>query len=184
MSWKCFELMLEAKSPIHIGYGAKLGIIERTKYYIPGKTMWGAVVVRLAQKFSGHFEEFKNFVRENLRFSYFYIEDGEQILFPCYEEEGLKFGNLSLEEFESKYITSYISTSIDKLSGSAEEGSLHEFELIKDKYLDNGQIKNTTFIGYLFLNEGSGLRLNDGNNIFIRVEGNKCFLSDDKNQLK
>ena len=107
MNWKCFELMLKVKSPIHIGYGARFGIIERTRYYIPGKTIWGAVVARLAQEFNGHFEEFKNFVRENLKFSYFYIEDEGQILFPNYSEDGLKFGNLSLEEFESKYI-SYI----------------------------------------------------------------------------
>lgn len=181
MSWKCFELIFEAKSPIHIGYGAKLGIIERTRYYIPGKTMWGAIVAKLAQEFGGNFHELKNFVKNNLRFSYFYIKNGDKILFPCYEEEGLKFGDLSKEEFEHKFIASYISTAIDKTSGSAEEGSLHEFELIKDKYLEKGQIKNTTFIGYLFVNEGGGLRLNDGNNIFVRVEENKCFLSDDKN---
>ena len=181
MSWKCFELMLEAKSPIHIGYGARLGIIERTRYYMPGKTMWGAVVAKLAQEFCGNFEGLKEFVKNNLIFSYFYIMDKSKILFPAYGENGLKFGDLLKEDFENKFITSYVSTAIDKTTGSAEEGSLHEFELIKDKYLDNGKIKNTLFIGYLFVKEGSGLRLNDKNNIFIRVEKNECFLTDEKN---
>ena len=178
MTWKCFRLVFRLETPLHIGYGAKLGIIDRTRYYVPGKTFWGAVVSKLAQKSCGNFESLKKFVKENLIFSYFYLstdKEGSQIYIPRYTEEGLKYGDMNVEEFESKFITSYLSTSIDKSFGKAEEGSLHEIELIKNK-LNN---KDIFLIGYLFVRENSGVRL-ENCSIFLNIEGDKCFLNKEK----
>jgi hypothetical protein len=161
--WKCYELKFKAKSPIHIGYGSKLGIINRTRYYIPGKTIWGAVTAILARE---GMEDYKpniyknvgNFVKKHMIFSYFYPLKDENVLYPNYTDNGFGFGKknnesflMSKEEFERDFITSYVSTAIDKSSKTAEEGSLHEFELIKDK--SNG--KETIFAGYLFAKEGA-----------------------------
>ena len=178
MTWKCFRLVFRLETPLHIGYGAKLGIIDRTRYYVLGKTFWGAVVSKLAQKSCGNFESLKEFVKENLIFSYFYLstdKEGNQTYIPRYTEEGLKYGDMNVEEFENKFITSYLSTSIDKSFGKAEEGSLHEIELIKNK-LNN---KDIFLIGYLFVRENSGVRL-ENCSIFLNIEGDKCFLNKEK----
>jgi hypothetical protein len=149
--WKCYELEFKVKTPIHIGYGSKLGIINRTRYYIPGKTMWGAVTATLAREaMEGYepklYEDVGEFVREHMIFSYFYPLKDESVLYPNYTDNGFGFGEnneyfISKEEFERDFVTSYISTAVDKSSKTAEESSLHEFELILPDNL----------LGYLFV---------------------------------
>lgn len=153
MSWQCYELKFKAKSPIYIAYGAKLGIVNRTRYYIPGRTMWGAVTAILSRGIMGSYDseiyrKIGEFVKNKLVFSYFYVKSGD-ILYPNYTEEGLKFGDMNKEKFEKDFISSYVSTAIDKTSRTAEEGSLHEFELISP----------VEFVGYLF----TDLKENHGN---------------------
>jgi hypothetical protein len=145
--WRCYELTYKAKSDLHIGYGSQLGMVTRTRYYIPGKTMWGAVTAVLSRIALGSYNEkiyerVKEFVKEHLIFSYFYPTKDGDILYPNYTEKGLKFGNMNKEEFEKEFISSYVSTALDKTSRTAEEGSLHEFELISP----------AEFVGYLFTN--------------------------------
>jgi len=159
--WKCYELEYKAKSAIHIGYGSQLGIVSRTRYYIPGKTMWGAVTAVLSRRIMESYDaeiygKMGEFVKHHLIFSYFYPVKGADVLYPNYAEEGLGFGSkekgefvMNKEEFEKKFITSYVSTALDKTSRTAEEGSLHEFELISP----------VEFVGYLFTN----LEKNHGN---------------------
>lgn len=95
------------------------------------------------------------FVSDHLIFSYFYIKNGNSTLYPNYTEDGFGFGEtggkyvLSKDKFESKFISSYVSTALDKTSSTAEEGSLHEIELISNKEKDNGE--NVELIGYLFI---------------------------------
>jgi len=184
--WVCYKIYLEAKAPIHIGYGAKLGVVDKTRYYIPAKNVWGALTNLIAKNVMINYspklyqeigKEFDN----NIKFSYLYpIEykkykrnniveiEVKQIFAPLYTEEGLKFGvckggkKISLEEFEKVFISSFISTAIDKGSKSAEEGSLHEIEFLRDKvkFGQNEELKPTVFLGYLFV-KSSPLKIFD-----------------------
>ena len=158
MPWKCYELEYKAKSAIHIGYGTQLGIVSRTRYYIPGKTVWGAVTAALSRRIMENYDaeiyrKIGEFVKHHLIFGYFYpLKEGD-VLYPNYTEEGFGYGNkvggefvMTKEEFEKEFISSYISTALDKNSMTAEEGSLHEFELISP----------VEFVGYLFTNLEKG----------------------------
>ena len=152
--WRCYELKYKAKSALHIGYGSQLGMVTRTRYYILGKTIWGAVTAVLSRKIMESYdaEIYKNvgdFVKNHLIFSYFYPVKGTDVLNPNYTDEGFGFGSnednhfiMSKEEFEKEFISSYVSTALDKMSRTAEEGSLHEFEFISP----------VEFVGYLFTN--------------------------------
>lgn len=140
--WECKELIYELKSPVHIGNGQKLGIINRTRYYIPGKTMWGAAVAKIGKELGLDTTENKKwgnlgeFVKENMKFTYFFISDkkGNEVKIPKYTENGnIKYGNLSEKDFESKYITSFASAAVEKEKGTATDGDLHEIELIKNR---------------------------------------------------
>jgi hypothetical protein len=142
------------RTPIHIGDGSQLGISNRTRYYIPGKTIWGAITARISRwhmtKYTPNiYKEVGKFVKNNLIFSYFFpIDKGGNILYPIYSERGFGFGVenngfiMPKAKFESKYITSYISTAIDIESKTAEAESLHEIELLNP----------LKFLGYLFIN--------------------------------
>lgn len=195
MSWKCWELQFKANSPLHIGYGAKLGIIDRTRYYIPGKTLWGAIVAKLGQIIdktsedpNEFYEDLGRFVKNNLIFSYFYImEDPEKadpnILYPHFTKNGVYYGKLSKSEFEKTYITSYTSTALEKNNETAEEGSLHEIELIKDRKKISGELRDTYFIGYLFVNGKSDnnkytIKIDNSNNVYLQRNGRKIALFD------
>ena len=128
MSWECYELKYKAKSAVHIGYGSQLGIVSRTRYYIPGKTMWGAVTAVLSRRIMGSYDaeiyrRMREFVKHHLIFSYFYHVKGADVLYPNYTEEGFGFGSkgewdfvMNKEEFEKEFVTSYVSTALDKTS--------------------------------------------------------------------
>lgn len=162
--WECYELRFKAKSPVHVGYGSKLGVINRTRYYIPGKTMWGAVTAILTREImaitkenykSKLYKDIGKFIQENMIFSYFYPSNGENVFYPNYTEIGFGFGGnekrflINKERFERDFVSSYISTSVDKTSKTAEDESLHEFEVITLKSPN----KSLEFIGYLFIKE-------------------------------
>ncbi|GBC75139.1 hypothetical protein HRbin06_00453 [archaeon HR06] len=151
MSWICYKFLLKAKSPIHVGYGVKLGIVDRTRYYIPARNVWGALTNLITKSIMKSYkprlyQEIGKSLNENVKLSYFYVYDGRQVFAPFYGGRGLEFGiskdqkRISAEEFEYNYIGSFASTAIDKSSKSAEEGTLHEIEYIKP----------VPFIGYLF----------------------------------
>jgi hypothetical protein len=147
MGWNFYKVTLEAKSPIHIGYGAKLGTVAKTRYYILAKHMWAALTNVLAQKHSENYKTVGDALKMHTRFSYFYIKHNDNLYAPKYvSSEGLKFGVLSVEEFEQKFISSFGSTAMEKKQKSAEDGSLHEIEFIKHTVLN----KLVLFEGYLF----------------------------------
>lgn len=179
--WKCYELEFKVKSPIHIGYGSKLGIINRTRYYIPGKTIWGAVTATLAREAMKGYEPklYKyvgDFVRKHMIFSYLYPLKDESVLYPNYTDNGFGFGKdnenfMSKEEFERDFVNSYISTAIDISSKTAEENSLHELELISPDKL----------LGYLFVD----LKENKDYNIsFVEVGEKEITLRINNNPIK
>ena len=171
--WTCYRVYLEAKAPIYIGYGVKLGIVDRTRYYIPAKNVWGAltnlIVKSVIKSYDPKiYQEIGRKLNEGINFSYFYpikYEKGNgkikvlQVFAPYYTEEGLKFGickgeeKISLENFERTFISSFVSTALDKISKSAEEGSLHEIEFIRDKISQDKEIKATMFVGYFFVKD-------------------------------
>lgn len=162
--WECYKLRFKIVSPIHVGYGSKLGVINKTRYYIPGKTMWGAVTASFTRELMELTENYDSelynvvgqFIQKNMIFTYFYPLTGKNILYPHWTDEGFGFGKknkdgtflISKEEFEREFISSYISTAINKTSKTARDESLHEFEIITPK-----SPKALEFRGYLFIDK-------------------------------
>ncbi len=145
--------------------------------------MWGAITANLTRSLfdnpsSEDYEAVGNFVRENIRTTYFYpaIKEEDEInvenltefcieingskfgvFLPKYAD-GLKFGEISKEKFEQIFIGSFVSTALDAGTKTAEEGSLHEFEFIKHKIDSNSLLNGRKFkflqvywLGYLFV---------------------------------
>ena len=139
MGWKMYEVTFELLSPLHIGE-RKLGNLQKTRYYVPGRTLWGALTARIARDYENFdYKKAGEKVEEFLRFSYFFpSNDTEKVtLFPWENPD----------EFEWKYIQSYVTTALDPKVRKAEYGSLHETEYIAPKTREDEKVY---LIGYIF----------------------------------
>ncbi|WP_214079385.1 RAMP superfamily CRISPR-associated protein [Mesotoga sp.] len=147
MSWELHRVSLKLLSPLHIGW-RKIGNLQQTRYYVPGRTLWGALTARLARD-CGEFDYMKTGIDVDrfLRFSYFYPSDNEErITFFPWDKR---------DEFEWKFIGSTVNTALNLGAKIADEGSLHETEYIAPRTRDGKQVY---LIGYIF--EHKDCRLN------------------------
>lgn len=173
MGWKLFRWVWKLESPLHIGFSAS-GSLNRTRLYIPARTMWGAITDELARQSSENaFPEYSIVGQEisrNSRFSYLY--PGEQVngnwyaWLPCFEKgKGLVWirednqDKKEDREFRRRLLTTRPGTAINHNSNGAEEGTLREFELINPLWLNenNPFAQPVAMIGYVFAKDGYGL---------------------------
>lgn len=136
MAWQLFRVAYELRSPLHIGYH-KIGNVQRTRYYIPSRNLWGAVTERLTRSGfqtdstqEGSYEKIGEWVQKHIAFSYFFVQEGDQLLYPHYTETGLCYGQMLVTEFERRYLSAHVTTALEAATTSVEQGSLHEVEFI------------------------------------------------------
>jgi len=144
-----------------------------TRYYVPGKLLWGALTAKLTPMFNiRDYQKVGVFFKDAIRFGYLYLHIENKLYLPNYTEKGLMIGQLSKNEFEKKVISSLKSTAIDSKSSTAEEETLHEVEFINPYSIDNG--KPVFLKGYLWIREISenGLSMIRKNGeLFIEYNG-------------
>lgn len=161
--WKEIDVVFRLKSPLHMGYTPfKVSVISPTRYYVPGRNLWGALTKRITEHLfkkpsAKNYRDIGDEVKRNFRFSYFYVYDGRTVYFPHYTENGLMYGNYSIKisksEFEHRFIGSFISTAIDS-SGTAKDESLHELEFINNRTRDeNGNLRDVKIAGRIWIKE-------------------------------
>ncbi|MEN6552685.1 MAG: RAMP superfamily CRISPR-associated protein [Methanobacterium sp.] len=156
MGYTCFELRFKARSPIFIG-SQKIGFIQQTRRYIPGKTMWGAITANVTRKLIEQgvkynpkvYEDVGKCIKDSVKNTYFFPEilsnedETNQCIFnPIFSKEGLKYGSYSEREFESVFISSFVSTATIGSRNSAMDESLHETEYILNKVILDYNYKN------------------------------------------
>jgi len=156
MGWTMYTAIYELRSPLHIGYH-KIGNVQRTRYYIPARNLWGAVTEALTRRgFStagapqGDYQQIGEWVKTHCAFGYWFIQENGQLLYPNYDEGKLKYGYLTVADFERRYLDAHVTTALDPSTTSAEEGSLHEVEFIAAYNQDGMQ---TRVGGWVFLDE-------------------------------
>jgi hypothetical protein len=157
MPWKTYFLRYRLVSPLHIGAPA-LGNVQRTLYYIPGKTLWGAATALLTRRFSAqatdkHYQTCGKFVEEHIRFGYFFPEQNGQRFLPRLDKGQLNFGSLTKEEFEYRFLASDASTAIAPERFAQADGTLHETEYLFPKSLNGSPVSPLYFSGYLYLQQ-------------------------------
>lgn len=165
MEWQLYRVAYELMSPLHIGYH-KIGNVQRTRYYVPARNIWGAVTEKLTRGGftapgapSGNYAEIGKWVRTHCAFSYWFLQAGTTILFPAMGEKDLRYGPLLESEFERRYIAAHLSTALDPTTTSAQAGSLHEIEVISEYDRDHRQ--RTSLSGWVFLDHDAITTLTD-----------------------
>lgn len=171
MGYTCFEIRFKAKSSIFIG-SRKIGFIQQTRRYIPGKTMWGAITANVTRKLIDQgikyspkvYEDIGKCIEDSVKNTYFFpeVKDKENVgithtFNPNFTHEGLKYGQYSERKFEAGFISSFVSTATLGSRNSAMDESLHETEYILNKVNCQNGTKQVYWKGYLFVKEhGSG----------------------------
>ena len=152
MTWTAYRVVLRLRSPMHIGRG-KVGNVQRTRSYVTGRVLWGALTERLTRdhfRGKGPATDSKQYanvsatVHSKLAFTYFYpttSKDGQVPLWPW--DDG----------FAARFLSTYPSTALVYPQQSAEEGTLHEVECLVPHTLDEG--KPVYLVGYLFAKDGA-----------------------------
>lgn len=176
--WHELTVTFQLRSPLHIGYlPFKGSVFSPTRYYVPGRNLWGALTRRMTELCHDN-PQGEDYVRtgrvimDNFRFSYFYVYDGKKVYMPEYREDGLKYGDLGIHEFEGKFISSSTSTAI--MDGRAVDGSLHEIEYINSRFIDDESAGMTMITGCVWLRD-DGLSFLDIRSDGIFVHENSLF---------
>jgi hypothetical protein len=158
------KVVFRADSPIHIGWH-KLGFVDRTRLYIHGRAIWGALAERIAAEcfrndgVPGMYHAAQQMCKRSLRFTYFFPTDqpnGSVVWFPRFSGSGagnsLRYGNRTIAELEAAVVFSDTSTAIAATSFSAQSGALHETEYLAHEWFDihKKSIKRLYFAGFIF----------------------------------
>lgn len=167
MSWQSFRVVFRLRSPLHSGWG-KVGNLQRTRAYITGRALWGALTMRLTRDAAqgnstaidpSEYRHIGEQVHKNLAFTYFFPalkSGGEfQVIWPWGDEP----------VFRSRFLSSYQATALSYPQQSASGGTLHEVEFISPHTLDTGE--PVYLVGYVFEREGSQL---DWQSAFKRLQ--------------
>lgn len=162
MSFKWYEVRFRALSPLHIGYH-KLGMVQRTRPYVPGRALWGAVTNNLARFLApseaADYPGVGDSVLQGLRFTYLFptLEDLGPLA-PWYSPD-LGYGvdsatgkpALPAQEFECLFLYAAGQTAVAPESQTAEDATLHETEYLAHqvRYPENRPARPVHFLGYL-----------------------------------
>jgi len=157
MVWQAHQVVFRLRSPLHIGCG-KVGNLQRTRLYVTGRVLWGALAMRLTRDaFNGRgpaadsreYQKVGAEVHRSLAYTYFYpaTKSGRdyQVAWPWIDE--------SL--FRRRFLSSYSGTALAYPQQSAATGMLHEVEFISPRTLDTGE--PVFLVGYLFEKDGCPL---------------------------
>jgi hypothetical protein len=128
------------KTGIHAGT-LKMGFVDKTAYYVMPQVFMGAMINRLTRMFYScpepeDFFAVGDFVYQRVKFTPFYVSDGEHTYCPDDSDGKRKWGlkaKIDSDEFEHRFIRSYTGTSINYHVRSARAHTLHETEYIASR---------------------------------------------------
>lgn len=155
---KWYKIIFKQMSPIHIGM-KNYGVLSETRVFIPGWTIWGALVNNYGKYTGGEVAGFEKGKRIFQNITCFYPEIDDKSMFPNFKNGRLYMGDVSEKQFRISNTDVLMSTAIDPAYISAKDASLHETEFILHKSKDTK--KNTFWIGLLGIKEEDKSVFND-----------------------
>src|SRR5579884_3552061 len=136
--WQRYRLSWRIGSPLHIGYRT-IGTIMRTRLWVPGRNIWGALIEALAQAKGATpqaFEDMRKLLDEHFRFEAWFLgPDAGTFWPPRYTERGLCYDAVPERTMQWLSLGANVSTAIEHGSNVAEEGNLFEVEYIAPHWL-------------------------------------------------
>ncbi len=152
MEWHIYRVALRLEAPLHIGRG-KISYLQRTRPYVPGRTLRGALVSRLARQPREYatpgdpYHKTGQTISQYMAFTYFFpalkstqkAESPYQPIFPW------------KPDFRRRFLSSYAGTALAYPQQTAAHGLLREIEYIAPYTRDTGE--PVYLLGYIFVDE-------------------------------
>jgi len=184
MAWKAYRLVYEAKSPVHIGWHT-LGYIKLTRYYITGKSMWGAMTANLTRAGQDSdpaaYKKWGDLLCTDVLVSYFYPAlDRDSPLLPEFTDTGLKYGGCTASDFERLFIKSFGQTAVVPQTNTAEDETLHESEYISHMVNDGEKQQSVYFVGYVFIRDEATYNNDKVDWAYIKDAVSELFVGGDR----
>lgn len=158
MAWHAFRVVFRLRTPTHIGWG-KTGNLQRTRSYVTGRSLWGALTMRLTRDTaephepasdSHAYQRVGEEVHQSLAYTYFYpataLNGRYQIAWPWEQSQ----------QFRYRFLSSYSGTALTYPQQSAATGMLHEVEFLSPHTIDSGE--PVFLVGYVFEADSCSLR--------------------------
>ncbi|MHA1796690.1 MAG: hypothetical protein ACTSUK_11310 [Promethearchaeota archaeon] len=158
MGWHVYRLRYQLLSPLHIGF-RRIGNLQCTRYYISGKTMWGAITAKLTRVIYNNpkptdYLEVGQYIKDHIIMSYFFFRFYESgPFYPELKNGIMDMSGIPLNKFEASFLSSRSTTAIDHSNFAAEEGTLHEIELIMPIAMSDNAGKNVLIEGYIYIDQ-------------------------------
>lgn len=182
--WHHYQLTWRLDSPLHIGWRT-IGTIARTRLWVPGRNLWGAIIdtiARLQQPTAEGIPPFKAVTRkidQTIRFEAAFLasDPAHEIWAPVYGEQGLRFGTLLQRDLERRVLFASVSTAIEHGPGIADEGQLFEVEAISPRCLVGDHPRASIYLtGRIWVRATEHVRL-DKNDIIIDQQSVRQWLA-------
>lgn len=187
MAWQYLPLIYRVLSPIHIGYRS-IGIIDRTRYYVPAKNFWAAVTASLTPQLYSppraiDYRTVGELVQRHLRFTYFFPaarlaeKPSADLRFylPEYREGHtvyLEYPDKQEADVEAIFVSSYISTGLDHDRHAAADRLLHEVEYLQPYAWIQDNCWETYLVGGVWVAPGA-----DPIGVEVRKEGKNVLVN-------
>lgn len=163
MRW--YKLVFKQNQPIHIG-SARWGVVNETEIFIPGWTMWGALTKAYNQYSKSELSNNQELFETITCFYPSFEENGDNALFPKYENGSFYLGKeYSEDKFRYEFTDTFVSTAIVPGLRSAKDESLHEIEILLPQ--SKKEKKSLYWIGVLGINNDLPSFIKKGLNIYI-----------------
>lgn len=164
--WLLYSWTWELISPLHIGK-SPAGFLDRTRLYVPARTLWGALSAEIARQISTNFppyEEIGKKLDQWVRLSYLFPAQKDtnewRVWLPKFcEGKGLIWYRLDAPDqpVEERHFRTWLlytrpSTAIEPETETAEEGTLREHEIIMPISTWGRDVpEKVALMGYLFV---------------------------------
>ena len=127
MSWNVYRVVLRLSGPMHIGR-SKIGNLQRTRHYVTGRTLWGALTMRITRQMAGptasDYVDIGQQVHEQLAFTYLFLTTDR----TGQSEPAWPWEEAAALSFSSQFVGSHAGTALQAAGQSAEANTLHEIE--------------------------------------------------------
>ena len=130
MSWDVWSWKFRLESPLHVGFH-KVMHLFRTRLYVPGRMLWGAVTAKLTPILGlNDYTQVGKVIKSSFCFGYMFPYFNDKIYLPVFTEKGVCWGGATKEELEQQILNVTASTAVESSTLAAEEATLHEVEFV------------------------------------------------------
>jgi len=167
MNWALFRWVWQLEGPLYVGM-PPAGSLNRTRLYVPARTLWGALTAELARREAAQgkepqYQQVGACLQKDYRFTYLFpaqkVGAAWMAWLPryqrglCWQREDATESFVNERSFRRRLLSTRPGTAIDPKTDAADEGTLRETECVQTRWRNaSGQDEGpVAMVGYVFI---------------------------------